>query len=360
MSNVAKDRLWPNDPNILLRVAVLHVGQGNSAIVFAADGSTYKTMLVDTNLDSKWDGINVPGLVKDLLDGERLDVFYNTHPHNDHLCGIKELSDEVGIDAVWHSGHNPGPNHCERYGELQDLIKKVEKEGGEVIELTGSRSSSTFGEADYYVLSPADHVREEIGAEDPKVRYQRIHEHCAVIRIGSGDKWIMMPGDADREAWGQHIAKYHSAGGRTQSDVLLAAHHGSDSFFHDDPEQEPYMGGLEAIDPTHIIVSAPRSSESQWDHPEKAAMKKYQAQVDSKGGSIFHTGENRYSFICDLMRDGRIVISDDGGDLVKNYPYKPGSGGNGSGGNNESRSSSRPAVVRSSAPAVLGNDGRSG
>jgi beta-lactamase superfamily II metal-dependent hydrolase len=358
MSNTAYDVLWPNDPNVLVRVAVLHVGQGNSAIVMAADGSSYKTLLVDINLDSKSDGIDVPKLVKDLLGGGDLDVFVNTHPHNDHLCGLSELSEEIDIQNVWHSGHNPGPNHCERYAELQALIKKVENAGGDVVELEGSRSSSLIGEVEYYVLSPAVHVKEEIGDEDPDARYQRIHEHCAVLKFGSGNHWIMLPGDADRQAWELHITKYHAAHGTVPATIFTAPHHGSRSFFRDNEEQEPYLDALKAINPEHIIISAPRSDESQWEHPHSDAVDLYADHVGED--NIFHTGKDRHSFICDVLRDGGVTVTSDEGKLSANYPYKKDGTGGDDDGDDTKSSVSKSSVFRSSAPAILGNDGKSG
>jgi len=226
MANTARQLLWPSDPDTLVRVVFLHVGQGASAIVLAADGSSYKSLLVDINLDPKNGGIDVPRLIKDLVGEDGLDVFVNTHPHNDHLCGLVDLSDEVEIGEVWHSGHVPGPKHCDRYKDLQEVIKKVKKAGGSEVLLQGSRSPSTIGEVDYYVLSPAEYVVDEIGDETDEVRYRRIHEHCAVLKFGSDDKWIMIPGDADRDAWELHITNYHKSAYQLLCSERLTTDHG--------------------------------------------------------------------------------------------------------------------------------------
>jgi beta-lactamase superfamily II metal-dependent hydrolase len=107
MSNVARDILAPRDPNLVLRVAMLYVGQGASTIIMAVDGSNYQVMLLDIHLDENLGGIDVPRLMVDLLDGGRIDAFINSHPHNDHLCGVEQLLEAVPIDAIWHSGHFP-------------------------------------------------------------------------------------------------------------------------------------------------------------------------------------------------------------------------------------------------------------
>ena len=128
--NKAKELLWPTDSNILVRFVWLYVGQGSSTIVLVRNGDTYKSLLVDINLDPKNGGVNVPTLLADLLEEDNLDVFVNTHPHDDHLKGVVELSDKVNIDAVWHSGHKPGKKYDDAYKDLMKVVDEVKGAGG--------------------------------------------------------------------------------------------------------------------------------------------------------------------------------------------------------------------------------------
>ncbi len=340
--NLARDILWPTDPSILVRIAILHVGQGSSAIVFAADGATYKTLLVDINLDGKADGIDVPMLIGELVGDNGLDVFVNTHPHDDHLRGVKSLSDKMSISEVWHSGHVPSRKEGKTYyEELAPVIDKVKRDGGKEIILEGSRDQKTIGEARYYVLSPAAYVTDEVNEEDAETRYRRIHEQCAVLKFGTTDVWAMLPGDADRDAFAKHIAHYHKE--RLSAVFLAASHHGSRTFFRYAEADEPYREALDQIDPDYVVVSAPRQSESRHDHPHQDAMAMYQEKVGN--GNLLHTGENRYSFICDIFRDGSYGgVDDDKGELAEAYPIDD-SNGDGDGG-------SRAARVAVAAPAT--------
>lgn len=317
MWNIARDLIWPQDNDILVRVVFLHVGQGSSAIVLIADGDTYKTLLIDINLDGKRDGIDVPRLMSDLLkdEGSRLGIFVNTHPHGDHLSGVLELSDAVSIDEVWHSGHKPGKKHRDAYENLQKVISKVKGAGGTEMKLKGSRSPRSVGEAECYVLAPAEYVVDDIAGESDDERQRRIHEQCAVLKFGSDTKWIMVTGDADRDAWEKHITKYHSE--RLQAVILEAPHHGSRTFIHYDEDDEPYLDALDRISPIYVVISAPRSEESEWEHPHKDAVERY---VDAVGeDNVLHTGDKRHSFICDLFRDGEYPVQSDNGDLADAY-----------------------------------------
>jgi len=318
MANIAREVIWPAGADIVVRVVFLHVGQGSSAIVLIADGDTYRTLLVDINLDGKRGGIDVPRLISALLTDEddRLGAFVNTHPHSDHLSGVLELSNAVHIEEVWHSGHNPGRKHSGHYENLQKVISGVQDAGGSEVKLEGSRSPTVIGEAECYVLAPAEYVVDDIEGESDDDRERRIHEQCAVLKFGSGSTWIMVTGDADRDAWEKHITEYHRE--RLQAVVLDAPHHGSRTFFHYDANDEPFLDALEGISPTYVVISAPRSDESEWGHPHKDAVERYVEAVASED-NVLHTGEKRHSFICDIYRDGQYTVQSDNGDLVDEY-----------------------------------------
>ena len=76
-----------------------------------------------------------------------------------------------------------------------------------------------------------------------------------VMKFGAGSTWIMVTGDADRDAWEKHIAPYHKD--RLQAVVLGAPHHGSRSFFRYDEEETPYLEALQTIAPQYVVISAP-------------------------------------------------------------------------------------------------------
>lgn len=240
----------------------------------------------------------------------------NTHPHNDHLSGLIELCDVVNIGEVWHSGHKPGKKHRDAYNNLHKVINKVKQSGGSEISLKGSKEPKSIGEVNYYILSPASYVVDDIEGETEEERYRRIHEQCAVIKFGKGSKWIMITGDADRDAWEKHITDYHKD--RLPSTVLSAPHHGLITFFKNKDEDEPYLDALKQISPTYVVISAPKSAESPHGHPDDEAISLYTEQVRDKE-NVLHTGKKRYSFICDIFRDEELSIQEDSGKLAEEY-----------------------------------------
>ena len=311
MENVARNVIWPTKSDVIVRVVFLHVGQGDSAVVLAKDGKTYKTIVVDINRDEKNGGVDVPKLIKDLLEeeGGKLGVFINTHPHSDHLRDVVALSEDVDIQEVWHSGHKPGKKHDDAYQDLQKVIKNVRSKHGasSEIELAGSRSKKKIGEASYYVLSPAEYVKEDIEGETGEKRSRRIHEQCAVLKFGYDDTWVMLTGDAERDAWEKHIVEYHKK--RMAANVLGAAHHGSRTFFRYDKKDDPYKDALSEIGPKYVVISAPTSKESQFDHPHSDAVELYEEEVGED--NVLHTGENRECYICDVLESGDVEVTTD-------------------------------------------------
>src|SRR5207248_1256301 len=133
MTTVAQEILVPPQSDIM-RVAFLYVAQGESTLLFIPWSGVYRTILIDSNPGRKHGGINLVELLGDLFEGQQnrsLSYFVNTHPHSDHAGGLDEIEDNIEIDNVWHSGHNPGKNHEEAYRAVERLRQKVSKKGGE-------------------------------------------------------------------------------------------------------------------------------------------------------------------------------------------------------------------------------------
>ncbi|MFN3191480.1 MAG: hypothetical protein ACE361_13240 [Aureliella sp.] len=315
--NTARRIIWPSDTNVLVRTVFLYVGQGSSTLFLVRNGTTYDCWLVDINLDAAAGGIDVPKLMKDLLGKDSLRGFVNTHPHDDHLIGVSELHETLsGIDEVLHSNHKPSKEHGSKHDDLLEVIKKVKKAGGTETILEGSRSSVTIGDASYHVLAPAKYVTDDVNDETPEKRKQRIHEHCGVIKFGTDSTWVVVVGDADMAAFQNHITDYHKD--RLAAFALAGSHHGSRTFFMNREGDDPYLDGLEAIDPTYTFISAPTRKESRHNHPHEEAMKLYREHCGKD--NVFHLGNERLSYIVDIFADGsHSEAGDDGGDLSAEY-----------------------------------------
>lgn len=315
VQTVAQKVILP--PKGVFRVVFLYVGQGEATIMAVPDGEEHKIVLIDCHIDSEFGGINLPAMFKDL--NRSIDVFINTHPHNDHLKSIKNISDVVDILEVWHSGHVPGKNHREAYDELKVIMEDLPEE--KVEKLAGTTKTLSLGDVSYNILAPAEYVSDEIDDEDPETRYQRIHEQCAVLRFCYGSPaqvCVLITGDSNLPAWRNHITEYHKD--RLPSLVLSASHHGSRTFFKDQEDDEPYIDHIEAIGSTYLVISAPKQDESPHGHPHDDALQVYNEYIDDE--NIFHLGADRQCLIVDIHEDGECQVYPDK-ELVDAY------GGNG-------------------------------
>lgn len=324
--NKAQEVIIPPETGVF-RTIFLYVGQGDATLLVIPDNENYKYLLIDTNLDKETEGIDLIKLLEDLLGDNKLDIFVNTHPHNDHLNGIRDIYEKIGINEIWHSGHKPSKLHDDAYKDLKYVLNKVGDDNEYL--LKGSQSEDKLDDKDYIlgdihfnVLSPAQYVTDEIEDEKPEQRYARIHEQCGVIRFsyGSDPGRILITGDSDLTAWKEHITDYHKD--RIPSNVLSASHHGSRTFFRNKKEDDAYKDHIDSIDPSYIFISAPKQSESKHDHPHDDAIELYKEYVDED--NLIHLGNHNKKRVCviiDIDNEGNLdVVIDD--DLWNEYKFK--------------------------------------
>lgn len=306
------DLLYP--PTGTFRIIFLYVGQGESTLLIIPDENGHKYILVDSNIDEKnKESVNIEEFVKEL--GEDKIIFINTHPHDDHVRGVKEI--KKSIREVWHSGHKPGKKYEDSFKDLESVIQKVGENN--VFYLRGSNDSNILhtdreetskttrkiGQVDFRVFSPAKYVCDDIDDEDSEARRKRIHEQCGVIKFSYKGKSILLTGDSDKAAWRDYITKYHTD--NLKSDVLSASHHGSRSFFKETEEDDDvYEKHMEEIAPEYLIISAPKQAESKHDHPHDDAVALYEKYIDA--GNIFHLGKKNECVVADIDNSGNLKI----------------------------------------------------
>lgn len=315
---VAEKVIKPTKAGIF-RTVFLYTGQGESTLLVIPAGpstSDYLYILVDSDRDNEKNEIDLVAMLRDLFEhGGNLHAFINTHPHNDHIGGIKEVYEEIGFSEVWHANHKPGPKHKEKYEGLKYVIDSVGKKNEYFLLGTNDKNkvrssdntaiTKKLGAIDYQVLSPAEYLCEDINEENQDTRDGRIHEQCGVIKFtyGKNPKSIMITGDSDKVAWKDHITDYHYE--NLPSYVLSASHHGSRTFFKlDKDDKEVYETHIESINPRYLIISAPKQEESPHKHPHNDAMELYKKHVVDD--DIFHLGSGPYSVIIDIDEDGMV------------------------------------------------------
>ena len=123
----------------------------------------------------------------------------------------------------------------------------------------------------------------------------------------------MLPGDSDAATWRDGILKDYAAADLS-CDILLAGHHGSDTFFEIPGAESLYTAHVSAMKPAMVIISV---GKNPYGHPGAAALRLYRQHA--AGSSQGNTGSNQGNkvFRTDQKGTMRLTLSDEGGWQLK-------------------------------------------
>lgn len=270
-------------------VKVLDVGQGDSTFLRLPNGTS---ILVDCCVNDKiisWLNDNLP----EDDDGKKiLDYLIITHPHEDHIRGIKKLGDNYKINNFYESGHrlyvsNDKKDEYQQYYDMLALIQKVKKNGGEHVKLEAYAPLEIIDEPEVQitVLSPTEaYLLEE------KTKDRDIHDQCLVLRVEYKNRVIMFTGDSSLEAWRDRIHPKYEDKKVLKSTILHASHHGSYTFFKPKGkgDEDANTDIIDVINPDMTIISV--GKDNNHGHPDDDALSIYTEVTNDK--QLFRTDEH--------------------------------------------------------------------
>jgi len=266
----------------------IDVGDGNMVLLELADGTR---MLYDCNV-TRDNELRVLGYLARVVGwGARIDIFVNSHRDADHMRGVKRVHALFPIQKVWDSGvtgTTPDSAEYRDYMELRRSVGFVEVQ---------SLTRWEFGRSRVRVMnSKNDALPEDPNAQSIVMKLEHLYAPAQVP--GSA----LLTGDSDAPSWRYFILE-HYAKHDLSTEILLASHHGSLSFFDDPHDDHYYLKHLEAISPAVTIVSV---GDNPHGHPESKALEFYEAK--SRGSS-------RGTRLKRTDQDGtvKVVLNDDGG-----------------------------------------------
>ena len=260
-----------------LELTVLDVGQGDSLFVVSPHG---KTMLIDGGGAfggfpgrEEHNGID-PGeeAVSPFLWSrgfQKLDVLALTHAHQDHIGGLTAIIENFRIGTLWIGREVQS-------AALANVEKLAREKNIKIVhEISGSPFS--WDGVETQVLWP-EIAPEEVGTA-PK------NNDSLVLRLKYGERSMMLPGDAEKQAESSILSDSGEAALR--ADVLKVGHHGS--------KNSTTPGFLAAVHPSVAVISA--GEDNLYGHPNPELLER----LTTAGVRILRTD-----------RDGAVHVLTDG------------------------------------------------
>jgi competence protein ComEC len=240
-----------------LELTVLDVGQGDSLFVVSPHG---RTLLIDGGGAfggfpgrEEHNGIN-PGeeAVSPYLWSrgfQKLDVVALTHAHQDHIGGLTAILENFRVGTLWIGREVES-------GALANLEKLAHDQKIPVVhEARGSAFAWDGVETQF--LWP-EIAQEKVGPA-PK------NNDSLVLRLKFGDRSIMLPGDAEKQAESSILSDNSDT--TLRADVLKVGHHGS--------KNSTTLRFLAAVHPRVAVISA--GEDNPYGHPSPELLERLTA-----------------------------------------------------------------------------------
>lgn len=329
---------------------VLDVGEGLMILIIFPNNIT---MLYDCNVTNDNEETIIAYLEQhiplrkdsDQIKKQWIDIFVNSHRDEDHYRGLKKVNDCFKIRSIWDSGQTGETTQSDDYQHYMKLRRDLKDEFGQdavFIPAPSLKPIVRIGNAEIYCLNST----EEISKAEAKIQ----HTNSIVLSIWYADRSLLLTSDSDWISWRDKIIPTFKKTGILKTNILVASHHGSRSFFTDeklndtiDDDQNPestYIESIEYIKPTITLISSGHYDEQH--HPNDDAMKIYKnntpnSQVyttydkDSFCGYIncyshytvvpsrFKRAGKSFTISCDA--DGKKLISGEQAYLQKNLKF---------------------------------------
>ncbi len=278
----------------MLRVHFLNVGDGDCTVIEHPSG---RLTMVDINNGATVDcattvellqayGLTVESFVQELKSGKTwleplaqrgysielanplaflrsrypgcsLFRYIQSHPHLDHMRGLKELTGSgVALLNFWDTDHAYEPDlqndsdtatweEYQRLRKSSDDPRVLRKTRGAEGPYWNQEEDGRPGGDGIDILAPTAELAAAADAGGNP------NNHSYVLRISYAGKSIVLGGDAESAVWEDVYGVYDW---RLKCDILKASHHGRDSGYH--------QPSVKAMSPTYTVVSVGKKPET--------------------------------------------------------------------------------------------------
>lgn len=261
----------------------IDVGLGNMTLLRFPNGTTwlYDCNITEDNEDA------VFRYVKKAMNGRtRFQAFVCSHRDADHMRGVKKVHNKYPIGEIWDADVPGTTTDSAEYREYMELRRQL---GGKTIE---PRTDEEVGDVTVRWMNGKDDGL--TGANDQSI----------VVKIEYGGS-ALLAADTTHIPWRDKILP-HYTDAKLSADILLGAHHGSDTFFNDPPSNE-YESHMRKIKPGMTLLSVGPNNSGLPDSQAIRLYKKHSSGA-SNGDKLYQT-DNEGNMKLTLKKAGGWSLS---------------------------------------------------
>jgi len=242
-----------------LQVYALDVGQGDSALIITPEG---KSVLIDAGPPQAGDEVVAALRKKDV---RSLDLAVATHPHADHIGGMRQVIENFGVKNFLDSGQDYPSKEYER------MLRAIVDKGIRPINAKKGMKFDLDSGVKLEVLNPQ-------GADQWITEVRRggsvENANSIVLRLSYGNFSMLFTGDAETET--EDLMMEYGAPLRAQ--VLKVGHHGS--------RHATSARFLDAVAPEAAVISC--GADNRYGHPARQTLDR----LRKAGVKIYRTDLN--------------------------------------------------------------------
>ncbi len=262
LHNIVSGHLFSNE--VADKVVFLDIGAGDSTLIkyyglnIFIDGGPSDNLIYE--LDGRIDNLN-----------PKIDIFFLTHLHEDHLSGLEEVLNHYTVKTLI------VPNICGIQNRLQ-YLSKLSVSNFKIIEANSNNMISISKDFSIEVLYP--YLSADLCIEADKNE----NNNSLVLRMDIRGKSFLFMGDAEKEVEKWLISNSYDEISRI--DILKAGHHCSDT--------SNTKNFILVTDPKITICST--SKDNSYGHPSEAVVKAF---IDN-GTRVYKTYEFDDGIVIEL------------------------------------------------------------